>query len=142
MVTDLPKRCVVSCIEPGLVIHFLYDIMHVSMPFSQIIPPFSHRVQKTVLYIDNVFKNVFTKRIRALLCSTYRHTQFYCASLYCASQILHFSQIKSLWQSCTQQVIGTILHLPTAFSHSMSLHHILVMLIIFQTFSFLLYWFW
>ena len=28
----------VSCIEPGLVIHFLYDIIHVSMPFSQIIP--------------------------------------------------------------------------------------------------------
>ena len=41
-----------SCIEPGLAIHFLYDIIHVSMPFSQIIPPsLSHRVQKTVLYI-------------------------------------------------------------------------------------------
>ena len=29
----------VSCIEPGLVIHFIYDIIQVSMPFSQIIPP-------------------------------------------------------------------------------------------------------
>ena len=28
----------VSCIEPRLAIHFLYDIIHVSMPFSQIIP--------------------------------------------------------------------------------------------------------
>ena len=28
----------VSCIKPGLSIHFLYDI-HVSMPLSQIIPP-------------------------------------------------------------------------------------------------------
>ena len=28
-----------SCIEPGLVIRFLYDIIHTSMPFSQIIPP-------------------------------------------------------------------------------------------------------
>ena len=28
-----------SCIEPGLVIRFLYDIIHVSMPLSQIIPP-------------------------------------------------------------------------------------------------------
>ena len=28
-----------SCIEPGLVIHFLYDIIHVPMPFPQIIPP-------------------------------------------------------------------------------------------------------
>ena len=29
----------VSCIEPGLVTRFIYDIIHVSMPFSQIIPP-------------------------------------------------------------------------------------------------------
>ena len=42
----------VSCIEPGLAIRFLYDIIHVLMPFSQTIPPsLSHRVQKTVLYI-------------------------------------------------------------------------------------------
>ena len=36
----------VSCIKPGLAIHFLYDTIHVSMPFSQIIPPtsLSHRV--------------------------------------------------------------------------------------------------
>ena len=41
-----------SCIKPGLAIHFLYDIIHVSMRFSQIIPAsLSHRVQKTVLYI-------------------------------------------------------------------------------------------
>ena len=29
----------VSCIEPGLVIRFIYDIIRVSMPFSQIVPP-------------------------------------------------------------------------------------------------------
>ena len=29
----------VSCIEPGLAIHFLYDIIHVLMSFSQIIHP-------------------------------------------------------------------------------------------------------
>ena len=29
----------VPCIKPGLVIHFTYDNIHVSMPFSQIIPP-------------------------------------------------------------------------------------------------------
>ena len=41
-----------SCIEPGLVIRFLYDTIHVSMTLPQIIPPsLSHRVQKTVLYI-------------------------------------------------------------------------------------------
>ena len=29
----------VFCIKPRLVIHFLHDSIHVSMPFSQIIPP-------------------------------------------------------------------------------------------------------
>ena len=29
----------VSCIEPGLVTRFIHDILHVSMPFSQISPP-------------------------------------------------------------------------------------------------------
>ena len=29
----------VSCIEPGLATHFIHDIIHVSMPFSQIFPP-------------------------------------------------------------------------------------------------------
>ena len=29
----------VSCIEPGLATRFIYDIVHVSMPFFQIIPP-------------------------------------------------------------------------------------------------------
>ena len=42
----------VSCIKPGLAIRFTYDILHVSMPFSQVIPPLpSCRDQKTVLYI-------------------------------------------------------------------------------------------
>ena len=29
----------VSCIKPGLATRFIYDIIHVSMPFSHIIPP-------------------------------------------------------------------------------------------------------
>ena len=29
----------VSCVEPGLAMHFTYDNLHVSMPFSYIIPP-------------------------------------------------------------------------------------------------------
>src|SRR5574337_811109 len=29
----------VSCIEPGLTTRFIYDIIRISMPFSQIIPP-------------------------------------------------------------------------------------------------------
>ena len=45
-----PKQPV-SCIKLGLAIHFLNDIINVLMPFSPIILPLSHRVQKTVLYI-------------------------------------------------------------------------------------------
>ena len=33
-----PKH-LVSCIKPGLATRFIYDIIHISMPFSQIIPP-------------------------------------------------------------------------------------------------------
>ena len=33
-----PKHPVL-CIKSGLVTHFIYDIIHISMPFSQIIPP-------------------------------------------------------------------------------------------------------
>ena len=42
----------VSCIKPGLVIHFLYDIIRVSVPFSQIIPPFSPIESKRLFYIS------------------------------------------------------------------------------------------
>ena len=41
----------VSYIEPGLAIHFLYDIIHVSMPFSRIIaPPPSPTESKWLFY--------------------------------------------------------------------------------------------
>ena len=43
----------VSCIEPGLATRFIYDIIHVSMPFSQIIPPSpSPTESKRLFYIS------------------------------------------------------------------------------------------
>ena len=44
----------VSCIEPGLVIHFLYDIIHVSMPLSPIIPPSPSLTESERLFYTSV----------------------------------------------------------------------------------------
>jgi len=45
----------VSCIEPGLVIHFTYDNIHVSMPFSQIISPSSSPTESKRLFYTYMY---------------------------------------------------------------------------------------
>ena len=43
-----------SCIEPGLAIRFIYDIIHVSMPFSQIIQPLPSPTESKRLFYTSV----------------------------------------------------------------------------------------
>ena len=44
----------VSCIEPGLETHFIYDIIHISMPFSQIFPPSPSPTESKRLFYTSV----------------------------------------------------------------------------------------
>ena len=44
----------VSCIDPGLATRFIHDILHVSMPFSQIFPPSPSPTESKRLFYTSV----------------------------------------------------------------------------------------
>ena len=57
-----PKHPVL-CIETGLVTHFIYEIIHVSVPFSKIIPPSPSPTESKRLFYTSV--SLFLSRTQA-----------------------------------------------------------------------------
>ena len=84
--------------------------------------------------------HINNKYLSLLIVRHYRHTSFYCTSLYRASQVLCFLQVKDLWQPCVKEVYK--LHFSNSICSLCVLCHILVILTPFQTFSLLLYLLW
>ena len=78
-----PKHSV-SCIEPGLAICFTYDIIYVSMLFSQIIPPSPSPTESKRLFYTSV--SLLLSRIQGY---RYHHSKFHIYALvYCIGVFL------------------------------------------------------
>ena len=74
----------VSCIEPGLATRSIYDIIHVSMPFSQIFPPYPSPTESKRLFYASV--TLLLSRIQGYC---YHHSKFHIYALvYCIGVFL------------------------------------------------------
>ena len=79
----------VSCIKPGLAIHFTYDNLHVSMPFSHIIPPSPSPTESKRLFYTSVSLLLFCiQGYRYHLSKFHIYALVYCIGVF-LSALLH-----------------------------------------------------
>ena len=87
----IPKHPV-SYVKPGLAIRFLYDIIHVSMPFPQIIPPSPSPTESKRLFYTYV--SLLLSRIQGYLSKFHIYVLVYCIGVFLSGLFILYNKLQ------------------------------------------------